>query len=97
MAYFCGTFDGDNINLYIDGKLVKTQIIDSHKNIDISSSSIGLGGDISGSGVTHPSYATYGEALVFDRILTSEEITKDYTNEINPTNKDKLLLWYKFD
>ncbi len=94
---FVGTFDGDDINLYIDGKLVKTQIIDSHKNIDISSSPIGLGGDISGSGVTHPSYATYGEALVFDRILTSEEITKDYTNEINPTNKDKLLLWYKFD
>ena len=43
------------------------------------------------------SYTTYTDALIFDRTLTSEEIAQDYSNKINPTNKEDLLLWYKFN
>ena len=42
------------------------------------------------------SRATFAETLIFDRALTEEEISKDYGEKINPTNKQDLLLWYKF-
>ena len=39
---------------------------------------------------------TYSDALIFTRALTAEEITTDYSGEINVNNTQNLLLHYDF-
>ena len=43
------------------------------------------------------SYNITSDALIFKRALTEEEIVSNYADKVNPTNKDDLLLWYKFN
>ena len=93
-----GTYDGNNVSLYIDGNNVKEQAV-GYINIEESTSSLNLGADakVNATGFANKSFATYSEALLFDRALTAEEIAQDYAEQINPTNKQDMLLWYKFN
>ena len=94
-----GTYDGTIEKIYINGILkgsykVTAQIPISNVPFWIGDSMLGDNA-VETEGADH-SMATISDALVFDRALTEEEIARDYANEVNPTNKQDLLLWYKF-
>ena len=98
-----GTYDGSSLSVYVNG--TKRTI-----NSSISGSIEAVSGNITLSPMpfyiaANPepnsdssSYmkATYDSVLIFNRTLSSEEIAADYSAEINPTNKEKLLLYYDF-
>lgn len=69
-------------------------------NIKVSTAPFGIGVNIApGIRIANDggfSNITISSALVFDRALTDEEVTSDYAEEINPTNKDNLLFYYNF-
>ncbi len=79
-----GVYDNRQLSLYIDGALVANDLLSYNRVID--DGIFYFGGGI-----------TYSDILIFNRALTAKEIARDYANEINPTNKQNLLLWYKFD
>ena len=102
------TYNENKLTYYVDGKQQATMDVDnsgvSQKNLPIL---IGVNPDpgthiTTSVGTTYSyhgsiSYTTYTDALIFDRALTDEEVANDYAYKINPTNKDDLLLWYKFN
>ena len=102
------TYDGNNYSIYIDG--IKFESISATGNIKVLRLPILIGSNPNANGSYESregnkyslifcdnSRATFADALIFDRALTEDEIAKDYGEEINPTNKQDLLLWYKFD
>ena len=92
------TYDGQFQKIYINGVLATSKNLIG--NIMVSNRPFLIGANPFNSNLSQISaytYATISNVLIFDRALTEEEIAKDYTNEINPTNKQNLLLWYKFD
>lgn len=91
-----GTYDGQEIQLYLNGNKIANLAVEG--NIKPSPTFIAIGGNPTADIIDgRQAYILLHEALIFNRALTEEEIQKDYTDEINPTNKQDLLLWYKFD
>ncbi len=88
------TYDGQTIKIYING--VETANYPITDNIRGSTEPIFLGanpGSLYGGAFA---YATFSDALIFDRALSESEIKANYTNIPNPVDKSNLLLWYKF-
>lgn len=91
---FVSTYDGEKIKLYRDGNLIKNSK-DEYEyyvngNIMVSSNDFRI------SGILNYSNMTVSDILIFDRALTEEEITTNYSGEINPVDKTDLLLYYDF-
>ncbi len=95
-----GNLDSENIKLYINGN--KEGTVDLKVNIKPSNMPFTLGGNPNLYSMLPTfdtlSYTTFSEALIFDRALTEEKdhISTNYKDDINVTNQDELLLWYKF-
>ena len=92
-----GTVDGTEIKLYKNGVALTGTSYYLENNIRVSGNTITIGGIKAGDG----SYGEFtnaiiSDALIFDRTLTSEEISTDYASTINPTNTSEMLLRYKF-
>lgn len=91
--HIAGTYSVDNktVSLYVDGDLVKEQAIPSLKNYHIEPWVDGfrVGG---GQGRA----CTIDEVRIYDRALTTDEISYSYNNLI-PMNTDGLVCWLKMN
>ena len=93
-----GTCDGTSIKLYINGEEEASTIFTGKIKQSPVFIALGINPYINMDAITSGyTYTTFSDALIFDRALTKEEIKKDYANKINLTNKENLLLWYKFN
>ena len=103
LVTYDGNLPSDNLKMYVNGELVgSTNVTGNIKKPD------GRGPIIIGGNpaykydenyvVIDNVYATYKEALIFDRALTEEKdhISTNYKDDINVTNQEELLVWYKF-
>ena len=94
-----GVFDGANISLYVNGEKATLASGSSTAtgSVKVSPAPISLGVNSKMEG-TDGGYvnATYSDALIFKRVLTESEISSDYAGELNPINKENLLLYYDF-
>ena len=97
-----GTYDGKVFKVYLDGEDVTNDDLATNivGNITISPMPIIIGGNpsdpIDTPKAAVPAYATFSDALIFDRALTAEEIKKNYSKIPDPQNKTDLIAWYKF-
>lgn len=92
-----GVYDGKTQKIYIYDSLGNNLANVSRpttENIKISTSPFVIGGMYNTS--NHYTPMTISDALIFDRALTEEEITTNYSGEINPVDKTDLLLYYDF-
>ena len=94
-----GTYDGQELSLYINNIKEKSVPLTGRIKASIRPLTIGINldsGEKNNLVLEGPGYITIYEILIFDRSLTNEEITQDFSDKINPVNKEKLLVWYKF-
>lgn len=92
-----GTYDGNIMKLYLNGKLVVTTNVSG--TIKPSPAPFHIASNPSGSG--SPSVFSnfiYSDILLYDRALSEEEITEVFSNTIdkNKVSQDKLLFYYDF-
>lgn len=90
------TYDGINLKLFLDGQLISTRTFDKILNVKASKLPVVIGANPQNGDYTWFTNATYSDALLFNRALGEEEIVSNYTDEINPVNKESLLLHYEF-
>ncbi len=103
LVTYDGSLPSDNLKMYVNGELAgSTNVTGNIKKPD------GRGPIIIGGNpqyrynenyeVISNVYATYKEALIFDRALTEEQdhISTNYKDNIKVENQDELLVWYKF-
>lgn len=89
------TYNGSMINFYVNGVL--TDSLEISGNIRISSMPFYIGGNAENNNeIINLANITVSDALIFDRALSESEIISDYSNGINPINKDGLLFYYDF-
>ncbi len=93
-----GLLESDNLKLYIDGELHDKVNVKGNIKKPQNKEPLVIGGNPSKLTVNQYSYTTFKDTLIFDRALTEEQdhINTNYKDDINVTNKDELLLWYKF-
>ncbi len=98
-----GTLASDNLKIYINGVLHDTVNVTGIVKIPTYNVPILIGAEPTSTYNTdglayNNAYATYKEALIFDRALTEEQdhISTNYKDDINVTNQEELLVWYKF-
>ena len=92
-----GTYDGNIIKLYLNGKLVVTNNVSG--TIKPSSAPFHIASNPRSDG--SPSVFSnfiYSDILLYDRVLSEEEITEVFSNTIdkNKVSQDKLLFYYDF-
>ena len=76
------------------------EVTQTDRNIKPSVNPIGIGGNpgVNDDRIGRPAYATFSDALIFDRALTAAEILSDYSGEISTISDDSdLLVRYKFN
>ena len=91
------TYDGNNQTVYLDGTQLGS--IPVSGNIGISTLPYYIGGNPSATGAVAAATATavtVSDALIFDRALTASEVSSNYSEVPNPTNKNELLAHYDF-
>ena len=97
-------YDGAAMAIYLNGtKLtLDTSVSGSTStasgNITASVSPLIIGGNPGGNltSVGNLANITYDSVLVFNRELTENEISSNYKNSMNPSNRSSLLLYYEF-
>ena len=92
-----GTYDGNIMKLYLNGKLVATTNVSG--TIKPSSAPFHIASNPRSDG--SPSVFSnfiYSDILLYDRVLSEEEITEVFSNTIdkNKVSQDKLLFYYDF-
>jgi len=94
-------YDGTDVSIYVNG--IKQDInpeseeITFSGDVSISSMPFYIGGKPHrGAFITSLINATFDDVLIFDRVLSVEEIETDYSDVINASNKEGLLLYYNF-
>ena len=91
-----GTYDGSQMLLYVNGTQVAATSVTG--TIGLSAAPFAIGGNPSSiyDVVTTSANAVYSDALIFDRALSSEEISTYYSGEIHVANTQDLVLHYDF-
>ena len=88
-----GVFDGQNIKLYIDGKLVATKAFSGTMKDTNSSTHFFLGCNPKGTDCQNSYYnGIMHEARMYDRALTDKEVSNNYNGNITSSN-----LLFSFD
>ncbi len=92
-----GTYDGNIMKLYLNGKLVVTN--NATGTIKPSPAPFHIASNPGGDG--SPSFFSnfiYSDIFLYDRALSEEEITEVFSNTIdkNKVSQDKLLFYYDF-
>ena len=95
-------YNGESLNVYVDG--VKSTILSGYEqyvattgDIIVSNQDFYFGGALTKDGtIGYPSNVTFSDALVFDRVLSEQEITENYSGNIQLTDTEDLLLYYDF-
>ena len=97
------TYDGNKTLLYLNGKLMNLDEqpnqyqMNITGNIKKSAVSEAIGANINGgNSVIELSNITVSDILIFDRVVTKEEVENDYAKTISPSNRQDLLLYYHF-
>lgn len=98
-----GTYDGTALRFYINGEAIPD--INGNLKYPVSGNIretflpflIGANPVEGSLNAATSNDITVSSALIFDRALTAEEISSDYRDIINPTNKDDLLVFYEFN
>ena len=97
------TYDGNKTLLYVNGKLMPLdENPDQYQmsitgNIRKSAVSEAIGANINGgNSVIELSNITVSDILIFDRVVTKEEVENDYAKIVSPSNREALLLYYHF-
>lgn len=97
-----GTYDGEKIKLYINGKdalLYQNQNlyeITTTGSIRVSNVPFYIGANPNAQSYDNLSNITISDALLFDRAVTKEEVANDYSTIVSPSNRTDLLLYYHF-
>ena len=88
-----GIFDGENIKIYINGKLVTTTVFSGTMKDTSSSTHFFLGCNPKGSNCDNSYYnGVMYEARMYDRALTDKEVSDNYNGNITSSN-----LLFSFD
>ena len=97
-----GTYDGQKYKLYQNGKEILYQGTTNtyeKKTVGnlVSSYQFLLAANPQPDG-NHLNFSkmTYSDVLIFDRAITKEEVEKDYTKTVSPSNREDLILYYHF-
>lgn len=98
-----GTYDGNKLKLYVNGKEVEdleTRSFEVPATGNIATSpvrfEIGTNAEVDVNETWSCSNITVSDVLIFDRAITKEEVEKDYTKTVSPSNREDLLLYYHF-
>ena len=98
-----GTYDGNKLKLYVNGKEVEdleTRSFEVPVTGNIATSpvrfEIGTNAEVDVNETWSCSNITVSDILIFDRVVTKEEVEKDYTKTVSPSNREDLLLYYHF-
>ena len=87
------TYDGNELKLYINGKLKTSSKFNDTIKITSTPFSIGANPNLNGE---HMEYTdgTISDAIVINDVLTEEEIKENYSAEVNYKENDKTLFAY---
>jgi len=93
-----GTYDGSIMKIYVNGILKNSKEITGSITPSTAPYHISNNPSPTGPESNYFTNATYSDVMIFNRALTEEEITNNYTNNIDETKVDKtnLLLYYNF-
>lgn len=90
-----GTYDGKQLKLYINGELSSSK--NQTGNIKISQLPIVIGANPVSDGENQQySNSSMSDVLIFERVLTEEEISKYYKSTVEVKDSSQLLFYYKF-
>ena len=93
-----GTYDGNTLKIYIDGKLDNS--IDFKGSIKVSPAPIAIGANPHVGGTTEGGYfhGAISETIIMPQTLTATEIAEKYSNQINHKPDSNNTMYYlKFD
>ena len=94
-----GTYDGTTIKLYLDGTLVASTSVSGTIKPSIANVALGANPPKPEDDYLNYSNATFDYALIYDRAITEDEVTSNFSGgEINSNNinKEQLLAFYNF-